>query len=89
MEKEFLDNSKPTRNVATGALEELMTNQTIMLGELRAQLEALQVRPSGGMIPNLADDIAIAEQIVCSLTMNTSVWPVGAFLAAAEGDMQS
>jgi len=41
LENNFLDSSKPVRDVTQGALHELMTNQTTMLGELRAKLQAL------------------------------------------------
>lgn len=48
-------------DVTKYALEELMTEQTIVLGELREQLQALQVRPLGMMTLNLAKDIADTE----------------------------
>lgn len=63
--------------------------QKIVLGELRAQLQALQVRPLGGMLSNLGDDITAVEQTMRSHSINTLVLPVGVVLAEAEGDMCS
>lgn len=41
------------------------------------------------MFPNLADDTAAIEEMVCSDIMNTLVLLVDAILTKAEGDMRS
>jgi len=87
LEKDFLDSSELARDVTKGALEELMSEQTTVLGELRAQLQALQVRPPGGMIPTITEGIPIAEQMVHASTMNTLVLLAGVVLEEVEGDM--
>lgn len=68
------------------AFEELMTEQTTMLGVLRAQLQALQVRPPRMMTRHVAVGTSEAKQMLRARTMNTLVLPEGAVLAVAKGN---
>lgn len=48
LEKEFLDNNNILSNFPIDALMKLITKQTIVLGEIQVQFQALQVWPPGG-----------------------------------------
>jgi len=61
LNKEFQGNHELEHETILGAMKALMTEQTIVLGELRAQLQAPQVCTPGVMIPTPASDTAVAE----------------------------
>lgn len=56
-----------------------------MLGEIRAQLQALQVRPPGRVLLKLTEGTAAAEKMVA----NTLAFLAGTVLAEVEGDVRS
>lgn len=64
LENEFMDSSQPARNVTTNAFPELITTQTTVLGEIRAQLQALQEQPRGWVTREPTEDTTATEQIV-------------------------
>lgn len=62
--------------------------QKNLLGALRVQLQALQVRPPGVMTLHLVEGASEAEHMFHTHTMNTLVLPNDAILAEVEGDMR-
>lgn len=89
LEGDLLANKEPVHDITTRALEKLMTEKTTVLGVLSVQLQVLQVQPPRGMIPNLADNISVAEQMVHAPTTNTLRLPVGDVIAEAEGNVRN
>ncbi len=65
-----------------------MMKQKILLGALRVQLQALQVRPPGVMTLHLVKGASEAEHMLHTHTMNTLVLTNNAILAEVEGDMR-
>lgn len=83
-----LDNGEWPPNAARGSLAELMTEQTTVLGVLRAQLQALQVQPLGGMTPHLIEYATEVEQMMRTYTTHTLVLPDNTIFTKVEGDIQ-
>ena len=59
-----------------------------MLGVLRMQLQALQVRAPGMMTPHLVEGASEVEQMLCACTTNTLVLPEGVVVATTKDDMR-
>lgn len=70
------------------AMEELMLEQTTVLGVLIAQLQALQVQSPGMITPHVVEGASEAEPILHARTTNTLVLPEGTIVAVADDDMR-
>lgn len=63
-----------------------MSEQTTVLGALRSQLHALQVRPPGMMTPHIAVGTSETKQMLRAHIANTLVLRKGTVLAVVKGD---
>lgn len=88
IEGDLFDISETIRNVTKDVLQEVMMEQNTVLGELRVQLQDLQVKPPqiGTMAPYVAAGTLEEKQMLRARITNTFVFPEGTLVVANEVD---